>query len=157
MDLMSTAQLLGNFGEFFGAIAVVATLIYLAVQIRQNTRVARIATLQQWVTTVGTVNTAISQSGDLSRIYRAGVEDPKSLEPHERTQFNTYLFQLFNTYESLFFQAEQGAIDQIFFEAKMETMRANLANPGVRGWWDTFATGNLDPRFREFVSKGAVR
>ena len=38
MDLMSTAQLLGNFGEFVGAIAVVATLIYLSVQIRQNTK-----------------------------------------------------------------------------------------------------------------------
>jgi hypothetical protein len=36
MTLMDTAQLLGNFGEFFGAIAVVATLGYLAVQIRQN-------------------------------------------------------------------------------------------------------------------------
>ncbi len=31
-------QLLGNFGEFVGAIAVVATLAYLAVQIRQNTK-----------------------------------------------------------------------------------------------------------------------
>lgn len=148
---------LGNLGDFLGGIGVVVTLVYLATQIRQNTRVARIATLQQWVTTVGTVNTAISQSGDFSRIYRAGVEDPKSLEPHERTQFNMYLFQLFNTYESLFFQAEQGAIDQIFFEAKMETMRANLANPGVRGWWDTFATGNLDPRFRKFVANEGVR
>ena len=38
MDLMSTAQLLGNFGEFFGAIAVVVTLIYLAGQLRQNTK-----------------------------------------------------------------------------------------------------------------------
>ena len=38
MELMSTAQLLGNFGEFFGAIAVVVTLGYLAAQIRQNTR-----------------------------------------------------------------------------------------------------------------------
>ena len=38
MDLMSTAQLLGNFGEFFGAIAVVATLVYLAAQIKQNTK-----------------------------------------------------------------------------------------------------------------------
>ena len=49
MDLMSTAQLLGNFGEFFGAIAVVATLGYLAVQIRNNTRanqVVRVAKAQ---------------------------------------------------------------------------------------------------------------
>ena len=41
MDLMSTAQLLGNFGEFFGAIAVVATLMYLTVQVRQNTTMLR--------------------------------------------------------------------------------------------------------------------
>jgi hypothetical protein len=36
MDLMSTAQLLGSFGEFVGAIAVVATLFYLAVQVRHS-------------------------------------------------------------------------------------------------------------------------
>ena len=41
MTLMETAQLLGNFGEFFGAIAVVATLIYLALHIRQNTHQVR--------------------------------------------------------------------------------------------------------------------
>jgi uncharacterized protein len=36
MDLMSAAQLLGNFGEFVGAIGVVVTLFYLAAQVRQN-------------------------------------------------------------------------------------------------------------------------
>ena len=39
MDLMSASQLLGNFGEFVGAFAVVATLVYLAVQIK-SARVA---------------------------------------------------------------------------------------------------------------------
>jgi hypothetical protein len=42
MDLMSTAQLLGNFGEFFGAIAVVVTLAYLAFQVRQNSTQVRL-------------------------------------------------------------------------------------------------------------------
>ena len=37
MDLMDTAQLLGNFCEVVGAIAVVVTLLYLATQIRLNT------------------------------------------------------------------------------------------------------------------------
>ncbi len=44
MTLMETAQLLGNFGEFFGAVAVVATLAYLAVQIRQNKDATRAST-----------------------------------------------------------------------------------------------------------------
>ena len=38
MEIQATAQLLGNIGEFVGAIAVVATLIYLALQTRLNTR-----------------------------------------------------------------------------------------------------------------------
>ncbi len=38
MTLTDTAQLMGNFGEFFGAIAVVATLVYLVVQIKQASR-----------------------------------------------------------------------------------------------------------------------
>ena len=36
MTLMETAQLLGNLGEFVGAIGIVVTLIYLAMQIRQS-------------------------------------------------------------------------------------------------------------------------
>ena len=41
MDHQAFAQLLGNYGEFVGAIAVVVTLIYLATQIRQNTNALR--------------------------------------------------------------------------------------------------------------------
>ena len=48
MDIQGIAQLLGNFGEFFGAIAVVATLAYLAVQIRQNTNALRSASYEHW-------------------------------------------------------------------------------------------------------------
>ena len=133
------------------------TLAYLATQIRQNTRVARAATLQQWVTMAATVNNAVSQSGEFARIYRTGLEDPNALEPHERAQLSMYLFQLFNVFESLFFQAAEGAIDQPFFEAKMGSMHAMLARPGVRVWWDAFAIQNLDPRFREFVENQALR
>ena len=42
MDLMATTQLLGNIGEFIGAIAVVGTLGYLAIQIRQSTEQSRV-------------------------------------------------------------------------------------------------------------------
>ena len=38
MDHQAFAQMLGNYGEFVGAIAVVVTLVYLASQVRHNTR-----------------------------------------------------------------------------------------------------------------------
>jgi hypothetical protein len=36
MDHQAFAQLLGNYGEFIGAIAVVVTLFYLATQVRHS-------------------------------------------------------------------------------------------------------------------------
>ena len=36
MDIVTTSQILGNVGEFIGAIAVVVTLAYLAVQVRHS-------------------------------------------------------------------------------------------------------------------------
>ena len=41
MDHQTFAELLGNYGEFVGSIAVVATLLYLAVQVRYTKRELR--------------------------------------------------------------------------------------------------------------------
>ena len=45
MSTLEISQLLGNYGEFIGAIAVVSTLIYLSIQVRANTRSTRSQTL----------------------------------------------------------------------------------------------------------------
>ena len=49
MSTLDISPLLGNSGEFVGAIAIVVTLIYLAVQIRQNTSAVRASSFQSGV------------------------------------------------------------------------------------------------------------
>jgi hypothetical protein len=49
MQLMDVAQLLGNIGDFLGAIAVVATLAYLAKQIHSSTEATK-ALVRQGIT-----------------------------------------------------------------------------------------------------------
>ncbi len=46
MTLLEISQVLGNLGEFVGAIAVVATLLYLAIQVRDAGRSATFAAVQ---------------------------------------------------------------------------------------------------------------
>ena len=43
MTLIEISEVLGNFGEFVGAIAVVVTLLYLTTQIRQNTKASKVS------------------------------------------------------------------------------------------------------------------
>jgi len=56
MDHQAFAQLLGNYGEFVGAIAVVATLGYLAVQIRQSTATAQATATHSFFDTINKVH-----------------------------------------------------------------------------------------------------
>ena len=53
---------LGNIGDFIGGVGVFATLIYLATQIRQNTRSLRLASIQHIIgTSVSISETASSR------------------------------------------------------------------------------------------------
>ena len=41
MSALEFSQILGNYGEFVGAIAIVITLIFLTIQVQQSTRMMR--------------------------------------------------------------------------------------------------------------------
>ena len=110
MDLMSTAQLLGNFGEFVGAIAVVVTLAYLAVQVRQsretlgaNTRAleeaqkqARVNALRDMVFNWNGVVRDAMGSRDAAAIFLRGNRDIGELDEIEQQIFIAQLVPFFN-------------------------------------------------------------
>ena len=68
MDHQAFAQLLGNYGEFFGAVAVVATLIYLSTRIRQSNKIARSQTLMQLHSEYNQINTARFTNPEVARL-----------------------------------------------------------------------------------------
>ena len=108
MDLMSTAQLLGNFGEFVGAIGVVGTLIYLAVQVRQskkaldantkaldeNRTLTRADSVRDATSRWSEVTSRISQNRDGASVFLRGNENLFDLDDVD--QF-TYGCQLTNS------------------------------------------------------------
>ena len=75
MDLMSIAQLLGNFGEFLGLFAVVATLVYLAIQTRSAKEVALAQAQREFVVGLNHVWSRLEQDRELLRLVRIGMND----------------------------------------------------------------------------------
>ncbi len=63
---METIQMLGNLGEFVGAIAVVATLVYLAIQVRHS-KEAMEANTKSWnrVVNAGAASQAAADSASM--------------------------------------------------------------------------------------------
>jgi hypothetical protein len=61
MDHQGFAQLLGNYGEFVGAIAVVVTLMFLTIQVRQNNKALTASTEERKAEALNNFSQSISQ------------------------------------------------------------------------------------------------
>jgi hypothetical protein len=101
MDIQGTTQVLGNLGEFVGAIAVVVTLIYLAAQVRQsresmdantsaleeNRRLTRNQILQELSRRTEECRYRATENTEATSIFVRGNADPDNLNEVEREIF----------------------------------------------------------------------
>jgi hypothetical protein len=64
-----TLENLASIGEIVSSIAVVISLVYLAVQIRSNTEAGRSATYQAIVSDFGALNNTMASTPELSHLF----------------------------------------------------------------------------------------
>jgi hypothetical protein len=125
MDLMSTAQLLGNFGEFFGALLLVGSLLYVGAQIKHNTAATR---AQVYQTRTGQAQDQFLfqiDSPDLIEIVaQVDLLHPENtLERMSDTDRQRYiLFQInqMSRMDNLFYQRQSGFLDKEYYEDVVE-------------------------------------
>jgi len=145
MDHQTFAQLLGNYGEFFGAIAVVVTLAYLAVQIRQGTHATRAASRDA---ALAHTLSFLEQSLDKQVIARASYKQlaGEAIDDFERSQLIRHQFYNFKVLENVHAAYEQGVIPEdewVYFRGVMKSLLStneialemfdNARNSGT--WW----------------------
>ena len=85
---------LGNIGDFIGGVLVAISVIYLATQVRQNTKSLRAAAYQEAVRGANEWSNLLVQQKDHNRLLYAGCRDHSSLSPEELNQF-THLIMVF--------------------------------------------------------------
>jgi hypothetical protein len=151
MDHQAFAQLLGNYGEFLGAIAVVVTLGYLAAQIRQNTRSVRASSFQSGVDGINLLNNLLAQDESLARIFRTGNERLGSLTEDERVRYGFLYLSAFRSFESMYFHYLHGTGTELWGTHK-EHISVLLTNPGVQEWWKNNPL-TFTPEFSQFVEQ----
>ena len=74
---------IGAVGELLGAAAVLFTLIYLAVQIRQNTSAVATATYESTMTGFNDINIVVAGNPALASVLDRGCQNPESLNSEE--------------------------------------------------------------------------
>jgi len=126
---------LANIGEFVGAVVVVISLAYLAVQIRQNTASLRTENAARILDRVSNMQSRLADSEELMVLHAKGVLDVGSLTPQERIRLTWWLYEAFGVFEFLFHQRRTGAVPDDAWERWSATIAWWVSFPGVRAWW----------------------
>ena len=134
MDHLTFAQLLGNYGEFLGAIAVVVTLGYLAVQIRQNTKMMQ-ATIRQQLSRGS--QDGLIQLADHAEIWAKMDQDsiPEWSSPAERAKAEIVATAAFRNWENYEWQYKEGLVEAPVWEAIVEDIRYRATRPYFEDHW----------------------
>jgi hypothetical protein len=142
-------EAVGAVGEVLGAFAVVLTLVYLAVQIRQNTSSTRASTYSD--TTDGWHNYMQSQSVTDIDLMISLATNPSKLTLAEFYRCYYLCRVMFRRMEHDYFQFSVGTFEPETWNAYVEAFREDtFRNPAVRVMWE-LQSAYLNPKFREYM------
>lgn len=91
---------IGAVGEILGAIAVVATLIYLAKQIRQNSQAVQVAALRDTTEAWNRWSATMATSSELADIVSRGNSSYKELPESDAMRYGAYMQMFVDSAES---------------------------------------------------------
>ena len=126
---------LGNLGDFVGGIAVIITLLYLATQVRQNTKLLRTQALAVTAQSRVAFNNLLGTNPAAARVFQLGLERFNDLSEDEQRQFINLLRAQFAGYQHTFQQFEDGLVDESDWHQERRGALSALSLPHVAEWW----------------------
>ena len=143
-------EAIGAVGEVLGALGVIVTLGYLAVQIRHNTRSVRSATAQSAFEVIVGMNSVIGSDRAVAELVFAGVVGTEELDAIDRTRFTLLISNTFLSAETMYLQDQSGLIDTKFWESRERYLLNLIAAPGVHSFWQRNRE-NFGAEFRQYI------
>ncbi len=142
---------LGALGEFLGSIAVVFTLIYLAIQIRQNTRSGRAQSRQTLITQWSSTNWELSRDPELLRIYAEALTNWPDLPNDKKTMFDIGMGHYLANIQNGLLLRDSGMLDDGTLDQVAGFMLICIRSSGGSKWWRT--TANAFPETRKYLNE----
>jgi len=152
MDLMDTAQLLGNFGELVGAIAVVATLIYLAIQINHNTRAVKASVLEATGSRSMDLAKFVANDPELSRIVITAMATSTELEEIDSFRLQLIFTAAMRSYEITVAHGSTDFLDSTHYSGLRNNMTGWVTSSYFADWWENAQT-NFSAELRAQVKE----
>ena len=152
MDLMDTAQLLGSLGEFVGAIAVVLTLVYLAFQIRQQSRQIQMQNIRAGVIEEHG-NMSLQTSPHMVAVLRKGYVEEVELNFEEKMMMEAYVVSQLASILADFQLYRAGFQDDARWKMQRLNSQTVLSANWAREYWEQISIRAYPEDFVEEINE----
>ena len=125
--------------QLIAAIGVLASLFYLAAQIRQNTRSMRAVVVDSLAHSLVDLLGPHVQNPESLRAFSVVTENWNGASDEDRARTVPLIFALFKLFENAWFQQRQGTLDRQQWEGWDAYIRIYYHRPGVTTWLDDAA------------------
>ena len=148
MDIME----LGAIGELVGGVAVIGSLIYVGLQVRQSNRLVADSVVQSARRITDEFLRDLSNDPQLSNFYLAGLANRDRLPAEERIRFDMVLLRLFRAMESVFLEYSDRLMSDEVWRSQERTFRQIMNQPGGSASWQRQKALFVE-RFVEYVDE----
>jgi len=147
---MSLADL-ASIGGFVSGVAVLISLVYLSLQIRQNTKHSRALIQQGRAARIADTALRLAEFGDASGFDKCFVGSLDVTQPELR-RFLNVARAIFVSAEDSYFQHREGLLDEIAFQSFEASLKSGMGSLGLAAAWKLTRT-MYEPEFQSYVDK----
>jgi hypothetical protein len=143
---------IGAMGEVLGAVAVVATLLYVSRQLREQSRALTTSVRDSAFQQLATWNYQLMAEPELSHLFQRGAatDDWDEFTPEEQSRLIHVFYSFFKVFENIYLHTAEGSAAQAVWEQNCRVFFSYATKPGCRRYWRQ-REGTLDPRFVEVL------
>ena len=131
MKLNEAAQ----WAEIVSAIAIVVSLIYVGIQLTDNTSATRSDTASHASAEFASWYALVATDEELVDVFLTGVKQPEELTEVERLRFIFLLHFLLVQFQNNFYMVDQGTLDSDILDSITSTLTAIKGTPGWETYW----------------------
>lgn len=143
--------------EIVGAVAVVVSVLYVGIQVRENSATLEAASVQAVSDSLTEFTASVARDADASHIWNTGLQEGlDSLSAEELGRFNLLMVAMVRRMENVFFQHRQGFIPEEQWLGLQAGNDFILLSDGGQQWWANPGVRSLySPSFGEFIDDRA--
>jgi hypothetical protein len=131
-----SAEDLAKFAEIASAVGVLMSLIFVGLQIRQNTHAQRVLAVESLSAAITAINVPAMESPALGAAVSKVCADWYASTREERIIAHYFLFSIFKLLETAWYQQKAKALEPAHWAGWEKLLLMLYHSPGIQGvWW----------------------